>query len=80
MGIVWTIVIGFAAGAMAKYIMPGKDSGGFVMTTLLGIGGAFVGSFVGGLLGVYTDSLIGTLIAATLGALLILFVYNKFKN
>ena len=80
MGIVWTIVVGFAAGALAKYIMPGKEGGGFVMTTLLGIGGAFVGSFVGGLLGVYTDSLVGTLIAATLGALLILFLYNKFKN
>ncbi len=79
-GIIGTIIVGFAAGALAKYIMPGKDGGGFVMTTLLGIGGAFVGSTIGGMLGVYTHSLIGTLIAATAGALLILFIYNKFKS
>ena len=80
MGIIWTIVVGFSAGALAKYIMPGKDPGGFIMTTLLGIGGAFVGSTIGGMLGIYTNSLIGTLIAATAGALLILFLYNKFKT
>ncbi|GMQ82304.1 MAG: GlsB/YeaQ/YmgE family stress response membrane protein [Rhodothermia bacterium] len=80
MGIIWTIVVGFAAGALAKYIMPGKDGGGFVMTTLLGIGGAFVGTTIGGMLGIYTNSLIGTLIAATAGALLILYLYNKFKK
>lgn len=80
MGLIWTILVGFAAGALAKYIMPGKEGGGFVMTTLLGIGGAIVGSFLGGLLGIYTDSLVGDLIAAVVGALVILFLWNKFKK
>jgi len=78
--IIWTILVGFVAGAAAKYIMPGKEPGGFVLTTLLGIGGAFVGGWIGGLLGIYTASLVGNLISATAGAVLILFVYNKFKN
>ena len=60
--------------------MPGKEGGGFVMTTLLGIGGAIVGSWLGGLLGIYTESLIGDLIAAVIGALVILFAWNKFKK
>ncbi len=80
MSIIWTIVVGFIAGAAAKYIMPGKEPGGFVLTTLLGIGGAFVGSFVGGLLGLYTASVIGNVVSATAGAALILFVYNKFRG
>ena len=48
MGIVWTIIVGFAAGTLAKYIMPGDEGGGLILTTVLGIGGAFLGSFVGG--------------------------------
>ena len=80
MGIIWIVVVGFVAGALAKYIMPGKDGGGFVMTTVLGIGGAFVGSWLGGLLGVsrMLDGLLGSIVSATLGALLILWVYNKW--
>jgi uncharacterized membrane protein YeaQ/YmgE (transglycosylase-associated protein family) len=78
--IIWTILVGFVAGAAAKYIMPGKDGGGFVMTTLLGVGGALVGSFVGGLLGIYTASLIGDVISATAGAVVILFIYNRFRG
>ena len=80
MGLIWIVVVGFIAGALAKYIMPGKDPGGFVVTTLLGIGGAFIGSWIGGLLGIYTTSFIGNLVSATGGALLILLVYNKFRS
>jgi len=80
MGLLWTVVVGFVAGALAKYVMPGKDPGGFVVTTLLGIGGAVVGSFVGGLLGVYTTSMVGNLLTATGGAVLILLAYRKFKD
>ena len=80
MGILWIIIVGFVAGALAKYIMPGKDDGGFVMTTLLGIGGAFVGDWLGGLLGMnrLLDSLLGSIVSATLGALVILWAYNKW--
>lgn len=80
MSILWIILVGFAAGALAKWITPADEGGGFVLTTLLGIGGAVVGKFVGGLLGFYADSLIGDLTFATLGALLILFVYNRIQK
>ena len=80
MGILWIIIVGFVAGALAKYIMPGKDDQGFVMTTLLGIGGAFVGDWLGGLLGMdrLLDGLLGSIVSATLGALVILWIYNKW--
>lgn len=80
MGILWIIIVGFVAGALAKYIMPGKEGGGFVMTTLLGIGGAFVGDWLGGLLGMnrLLDGLLGSIVSATLGALVLLWVYNKW--
>jgi len=77
---IWTILVGFAAGALAKYIMPGEEGGGFVLTTLLGIAGAVIGSFLIGLIGIYTDSLIGDLISAVVGALVLLWVWNKFKK
>jgi uncharacterized membrane protein YeaQ/YmgE (transglycosylase-associated protein family) len=80
MGLVWTILVGFGAGALAKYIMPGEEGGGFVMTTLLGIAGAVIGGFLGGMLGIYTDSLVGDLVSAVIGALVLLFVWNKFKK
>lgn len=80
MAILWIILVGFAAGALAKWITPDDEGGGFVLTTLLGIGGAVVGKFIGGLLGLHTDSLLGDLIFATIGALLILFIYNRVKN
>jgi len=80
MGLVWTIIIGFAAGAIAKFFMPGKEPGGFVLTTLLGIGGAFVGGWIFGLLGIYTASTAGHLISATAGAVVILFTYRKLKS
>ncbi|MDA0685064.1 MAG: GlsB/YeaQ/YmgE family stress response membrane protein [Bacteroidetes bacterium] len=80
MGIFWIILVGFVAGALAKYLMPGKDGGGFVMTTLLGIGGAFVGEWIGGMLGMHRliDGLLGSILSATLGALLLLWIYNKW--
>ena len=77
---IWTILVGFAAGALAKYIMPGEEGGGFVLTTLLGIARAVIGSFLIGLLGIYTDSLVGDLVSAVVGALVLLWVWNKFKK
>lgn len=70
------ILIGLVAGALAKLIMPGRDPGGCLVTVLLGIGGALVAGFVGNALGWYTQGEAGGWIAATLGAILILFVYR----
>ena len=80
MGILWTILIGFAVGSLAKYIMPGKEPDGFILTTLLGVGGAFIGSFLFGLIGISMGGMFGGLISATLGAVGILWAYNKFRS
>ncbi len=82
MGILSWIILGLMAGILAKWIMPGKDGGGFIVTTLLGIAGAFVGGWVGSLFGMGTVgqfSLSG-LITAVIGALLLLFIYRKLKS
>jgi len=76
-GLIWTIVIGFLVGTVAKVIMPGKDSGGFIATTLLGIGGAWVGSFLSGMLGF--SGRVG-FIGSVIGAIVILFIYRWIKN
>lgn len=69
MDILWTIIIGFIAGVLAKVIMPGEQKMGFVLTTILGIVGAVVGSYLP-----FVKSF--KLLGAVVGALLILFVYG----
>jgi uncharacterized membrane protein YeaQ/YmgE (transglycosylase-associated protein family) len=77
MGIIWTIVIGFVAGVIAKFIMPGKNEpSGFVLTTILGIVGAVVASYLGRALGWYAPGEGAGLIGAIVGAVVILFVYG----
>ncbi|MGP8309068.1 GlsB/YeaQ/YmgE family stress response membrane protein [Vibrio sp. YIC-376] len=80
MGIISWIILGLIAGALAKWLMPGKDGGGWIATMFLGIAGAFVGGFLGSFLGLggANGINIGSIIIATLGAFVILFVYNRF--
>jgi uncharacterized membrane protein YeaQ/YmgE (transglycosylase-associated protein family) len=80
MGLLWTILIGFVAGAIAKFVMPGKDPGGFIITTLLGIAGSLVATYLGKLVGWYEEGQGAGLIAAVLGAVLLLWVYRIFKK
>jgi len=80
MHIFWTILIGFIAGAVAKLLMPGKDPGGFIITTLLGIGGAVVATALGRLLGWYQEGGSAGFIAAVIGAVLILGVYRMIRS
>ena len=82
MGILSWIILGLIAGALAKWIMPGRDDMGFVITILLGIAGAFVGGYLGSMLGLGTPAglSIGSILSATAGALLLLFVYRQFKK
>lgn len=77
MGLIWTALIGLLAGALAKWIMPGPDRGGILITMLLGIVGAFVAGFLGRALGWYEPGEGAGLIASVLGALLVLFIYRK---
>ena len=76
----WTIVIGLVAGALAKFFMPGKDPGGIVITILLGIGGALVATFLGRMVGWYREGESAGFIAATVGAILVLAVYKKLRK
>lgn len=71
------IIIGFLAGGIAKFLMPGKDPGGCIVTILLGIGGAMLAGFLGRALGFYRDIGDGAgFVAAIIGAVLILFLYR----
>lgn len=81
MGVLSWIILGLLAGMLAKWIMPGKDGGGFIITTLLGIAGAFVGGFLGSLIGLGTMGglSLGSIATATVGAFILLFAYNKLK-
>jgi uncharacterized membrane protein YeaQ/YmgE (transglycosylase-associated protein family) len=78
MGLLWTIIIGFVVGVLAKFLHPGRDNMGFIMTTLLGIAGAFVATFIGQATGMYEAGQGAGFIGATIGAILILFVYGRF--
>lgn len=82
MGIISWIVFGLIAGALAKVIMPGKQGGGWIVTIILGIVGAFVGGWVGTLLGFgKVDGFnIGSFGIAILGSLIVLFIYGKLSN
>ena len=75
-GLFGWILIGALAGGLAKLVMPGRDPGGCIVTILLGIGGALVAGFIGNAVGWYSQGQAGGFIAATLGAILILFVYR----
>lgn len=76
MGLIWTIVIGFVAGLIARALMPGPNPMGFVLTAVLGIVGALVASFLGQALGWYGAGEGAGLIASVIGAILVLVVYG----
>ena len=81
MGILGTIIIGFIAGVIAKFVTPGKNEpSGFVLTTILGIVGAFVASFLGQALGFYRPGEGAGFIGAIIGAIVVLFVWGIFVN
>lgn len=82
MGIISWIILGLIAGIIAKMIMPGKDGGGFIITTLLGIAGAFVGGWVGAFFGLGTVGTfsLGSMATAIAGALILLFIYRQVKK
>ncbi|MDX3900997.1 MAG: GlsB/YeaQ/YmgE family stress response membrane protein [Sphingobium sp.] len=76
MEILWWIVIGLLAGAIARFIMPGRDPGGCVVTLLLGIAGALLAGYVGRLVGLYRADEQAGFIAAIIGAIAILLAYR----
>ena len=72
----WVIVIALVVGALAKLIMPGKDHGGFIITILLGIGGALATTWIGRVVGLYTAGESAGFLMSVLGAILILGIYR----
>lgn len=78
MGIIWIIVVGFVAGILARLFAPGPNKpSGFLLTTVLGIVGAFVATFIGQAIGWYRPGQGAGFIAATIGAVIVLFVWNR---
>lgn len=80
MGIIFTIIIGFIVGLLARFLMPGKDPFGFVITTLLGIAGAFAASYAGQVMGLYLVGEPAGFIASVVGAVVLLAVYRMFAG
>jgi uncharacterized membrane protein YeaQ/YmgE (transglycosylase-associated protein family) len=81
MGIIWTIIIGFVAGIVAKFIMPGpNEPSGFIMTTILGIVGAVVATFLGQAVGWYSAGEGAGFIGAIVGAIIVLFVWGLIQK
>jgi uncharacterized membrane protein YeaQ/YmgE (transglycosylase-associated protein family) len=80
MEIVWTILIGLAAGAIAKLLMPGKDPGGFIITILLGIAGSFLFTYLGKFVGLYQEGETAGFIGAVVGAVILLAIYRLLKK
>ncbi|HYI73149.1 MAG TPA: GlsB/YeaQ/YmgE family stress response membrane protein [Skermanella sp.] len=76
MGIIGTIIIGLLAGIVAKFLMPGRDPGGFIITILLGIAGAFVATYLGQAVGWYRAGEGAGFIGAVVGAVIILLIYR----
>jgi uncharacterized membrane protein YeaQ/YmgE (transglycosylase-associated protein family) len=79
--IIW-IILGLVAGILAKFIMPGRDPGGFIVTILLGIVGALVGGFISTRIGFgdVTGFNLPSIIIAVLGSMLLLFIYRMIKR
>jgi uncharacterized membrane protein YeaQ/YmgE (transglycosylase-associated protein family) len=81
MGILWTIIIGFIAGVIAKFIMPGpNEPSGFILTTILGIVGAFVATFLGQAVGWYRAGEGAGLIGAVVGAVIVLAIWGAIAR
>lgn len=77
-GIVWIVIVGFVAGLIARYVSPGANKpSGFILTTVLGIAGAFLATFIGQLVGWYRPDQGAGFIMATVGAILVLFIWNR---
>ena len=74
--LIFWIIVGLIAGALAKFIMPGDDPGGFIITILLGIAGAIVGGFLASLIGIGGGGFIWTILIATIGAIVLLAIYR----
>jgi uncharacterized membrane protein YeaQ/YmgE (transglycosylase-associated protein family) len=80
MHILWALIIGLVIGAIAKFIVPGKDPGGIIVTSVIGMAGSLLATFLGQALGWYDRGQAAGFIASVLGAILVLSVYHMFRR
>jgi uncharacterized membrane protein YeaQ/YmgE (transglycosylase-associated protein family) len=77
-GIIWIVIVGFVAGIIARFLMPGPNNpSGFILTTILGIVGAFLATWVGQMIGHYSPDQGAGFITSTVGAVVVLFIWNR---
>jgi len=80
-GIIWIIIVGFIAGVIAKFLSPGPNNpSGFILTTVLGIVGAFLATWIGQAIGHYGPGQGAGFITATIGAIVVLFIWNRLVS
>ena len=80
MGIIVALIIGLFIGIVAKFLMPGRDPGGFFVTALLGIAGSLVAHFLGGAMGMYAPGEPAGFLASVIGAMVLLGIYRVMKK
>jgi uncharacterized membrane protein YeaQ/YmgE (transglycosylase-associated protein family) len=80
MHVLWTLFIGLIVGAIAKFLMPGKDPGGIIITILLGICGSIAATYLGRFLGWYQEGATAGFLMSVLGAILLLFLYRLVRG
>ena len=78
--LIWIILIGAVVGALAKFILPGADPGGFFVTALLGMAGALVATFLGRFIGLYGPGQGAGFLASIVGAIVVLLIYRSVKK
>jgi uncharacterized membrane protein YeaQ/YmgE (transglycosylase-associated protein family) len=78
--LLWEAIIGLIVGAIAKFLMPGKDPGGIFITMLLGVAGALLATFIGSHLGLYQEGQSAGFLMSLIGAIIILAIYRMFKG
>ncbi|HWB86107.1 MAG TPA: GlsB/YeaQ/YmgE family stress response membrane protein [Bryobacteraceae bacterium] len=80
MHLLWTLFIGFIVGALAKFLTPGRDPGGFLVTICIGIAGSLIATFLGRMMGWYGPNASAGFIASLVGAILLLVIYHAFRR
>ncbi len=80
LSILWTILIGFVAGVLAKFLHPGKENMGFIMTTVLGVAGSLLATFLGRAVGFYKPGDSAGFVMAIVGAVVLLVIYGMVKG
>jgi len=80
MGWIWVALVGLVIGAVAKFLMPGKDPGGIIITMLLGIAGSVIATWLGRVLGMYGPGQSAGFIMSVIGAIILLAIYHMFRR